>query len=149
MLGLIPEVRFSRYEWRPIICIFSKFPGDAGATGLGTRWGNTGLDYDILKCPKFYMREFSNAIFSRKFRFLMLLLLFCFLGPYLWHVEVPSLGLNQSCSCWFAPQPQQCKIQATFAAYTTAHSNSRSLTHRTRLGIEPASSWFLVRFIIC
>ena len=31
--------------------------------------------------------------------------------------------------------------------YTTAHSNTRSLTHWARPGIEPTTSWFLVRFI--
>ena len=31
--------------------------------------------------------------------------------------------------------------------YTTAHSNARFLTHWVRQGIEPATLWFLVRFI--
>ena len=31
--------------------------------------------------------------------------------------------------------------------YTTAHSNTGSLTHYVRPGIEPSSSWILVRFI--
>ena len=31
--------------------------------------------------------------------------------------------------------------------YTTTHSNIRLLTHSVRPGIEPASSWVLVRFI--
>ena len=31
--------------------------------------------------------------------------------------------------------------------YTTAHDNTRSLTHWAKPGIEPATSWFLVRFI--
>ena len=31
--------------------------------------------------------------------------------------------------------------------YTTAHRHTRSLTHWTRLGIEPALSWILVGFI--
>ena len=44
------------------------------------------------------------------------------------------------------PMPQQHMIQATSATYTTAH-NSRSLTHWARPGIQPATSWFLVRFI--
>ena len=30
---------------------------------------------------------------------------------------------------------------------TTVHSNTRSLTHRVRPGIEPASSWILVEFV--
>ena len=31
--------------------------------------------------------------------------------------------------------------------YTTAQSNAISLTHGVRPGIEPASSWLLVRFV--
>ena len=33
------------------------------------------------------------------------------------------------------------------ATYTTAHGNAWSLTHWARPGIEPETSWFLVRFI--
>ena len=33
------------------------------------------------------------------------------------------------------------------ATYTTTHSNAGSLTHWSSPGIEPASSWILVRFI--
>ena len=45
------------------------------------------------------------------------------------------------------PQPQQCQIWATFATYTTAHSNTGSLTHWARPGTEPTTSWFLVEFV--
>ena len=45
------------------------------------------------------------------------------------------------------PQPQQCCIQATSSTYATACSNARHPTHWTRPGIQPASSWILVRFI--
>jgi len=55
--------------------------------------------------------------------------------------------LNRSCSCWPMPQPQQHQIWTLSATYTTAHSNTKSLTHWARPGIEPASSWMLVRFI--
>ena len=34
---------------------------------------------------------------------------FFLLGPHLWHMEVPRLGLNWSCSCQSMPQPQQCQ----------------------------------------
>ena len=50
---------------------------------------------------------------------------FFFLGPYLKHMEVPRLGWNWSCA---------------------AHDNARSLTHWARPGIEPTSSWMLVRW---
>ena len=33
-----------------------------------------------------------------------------FLGPHLWQLEVPRLGLNQTCSCRPTPQPQQRRI---------------------------------------
>ena len=29
---------------------------------------------------------------------------FCFSGPYLWHMEFPAKGSNQSYSCWPTPQ---------------------------------------------
>ena len=45
------------------------------------------------------------------------------------------------------PGPRQCRIRAASATSTTAHSNTGSLTHWVRPGIEPATSWFLVRFV--
>jgi len=71
----------------------------------------------------------------------------CFLGPYLWHTEVSRLGMNLSCSCQPKLQPQQCGIWDMSVTYTTAHGNTRSLTHWMRPGIEPVSSWILVRFV--
>ena len=52
-----------------------------------------------------------------------------FLGPLPWHMDVPRIGSNWSCSCWPTPEPQQRGIPATSATYTTAHRNARSLTH--------------------
>ena len=37
--------------------------------------------------------------------------------------------------------------RSEFSTYTTVHSNTRSLTHWARPGIEPVSSWILARFI--
>ena len=37
--------------------------------------------------------------------------------------------------------------QTTSATYNTAHGNARFLTHCTRQGIEPASSWILIKFV--
>ena len=56
-------------------------------------------------------------------------------------------GSNWSYSCRPSPQPQQHQIWAVSVTYTTAQDNAGSLTHWARLGIEPASSWFLVRVI--
>ena len=45
------------------------------------------------------------------------------------------------------PEPQQRQIWASASTYTTAHSNTGSLTHWVKPGIEPTTSWFLVGFI--
>ena len=46
------------------------------------------------------------------------------------------------------PQPQQHKIEAMSLTYTIAHGNAGSLTHWVSPGIEHASPWLLVGFII-
>ena len=71
--------------------------------------------------------------------------IFVFLGLHLQHMEVSRLGVKWSYNGCPTPQPQECGIQAT--STTTAHGNDRSLTHWIRPGIEPLSSWKLVRFI--
>ena len=38
-------------------------------------------------------------------------------------------------------------IGAVAASLHHSHSNARSLTHCAKPGIEPATSWFLVRFV--
>ena len=45
------------------------------------------------------------------------------------------------------PETQQCQIWAMAVTYTTAHGNARFLTHWARPGIEPVSSWTLVRHL--
>ena len=47
----------------------------------------------------------------------------------------------------YAIATAMCQIQVTSVTYTTVHGNTRSLIHWARPGIEPASSWILVRFI--
>ena len=77
--------------------------------------------------------------------FSFLFFFFFFLGPYQQHMEVPRLGV---------------KSELQLPAYATAtampdlsricdlhHGNTRSLTHWATPGIEPATSWFLVRFV--
>ena len=53
----------------------------------------------------------------------------------------------RSCSCWPIPEPQQRGIWAMSVTCTTAHGDARSSTHWARPGVEPPTSWFLVRFI--
>ena len=84
--------------------------------------------------------------FFAKVKFFFFLSLF-FLEPHPQHMEVPRLGVYWSCSRQPAPEPQQCRIWATSATYTTAHGNTRSITHWARPGMEPVSSWILVGFV--
>ena len=79
------------------------------------------------------------------FSFLFLLFSF-FLEPCMWHMEVLRLGVESELQLPAMPQLQQCGILAASETYTTAQSNSGSLTHWARPGIKPASSWILVRF---
>ena len=46
-----------------------------------------------------------------------------------------------------SPQPQQCQIWAVSATYIATYGNARSLSHWMRPGMEPTSSWILVRFL--
>ena len=55
---------------------------------------------------------------------------------------------NRSYSCWPISQPQQCQIWAYAVTYAAACGNGWSLTYWARPGIEPTSSWILVRFVI-
>ena len=57
---------------------------------------------------------------------------FCFLGLHLWHMEVPRVGV---------------KMELQLPAYTTAHGNTGSLNHWSRLGIKLKFSWILVGFL--
>ena len=70
-------------------------------------------------------------------------------GAHLWHMEISRLGVVkvELQWPWPRPQPHQRGIQAPSVTYTTAHINTGSLTHQVRPGMEPASSWTLVRLI--
>ena len=63
-----------------------------------------------------------------------------FLGPHQWHMEVPRLVVKSSFSCQPISQPLQLGIRAPSVTYAETHSNTGSLTHHTRPGIEPTSS---------
>ena len=85
--------------------------------------------------------SFNLNILYLKFVYLFFHFFVCFfffLGPDPRHMEVPKLGANWSCSCWPTPQPpQQCQSQATSMTYTTAHSNTGSLTCDQGQGLNP------------
>ena len=66
-------------------------------------------------------------------------LFFSFLGLHAWHIEVPRLGVK--------PELQLLDATATAMPDLSHICNAVFLTHWARSGIEPASSWVLVRFI--
>ena len=63
-------------------------------------------------------------------------------------MEFPRPGVKLELQPLAYTTSQQGEIWATSATYTTARHNSRSLTRWAKPGIEPASSWFLVGFVV-
>ena len=77
-----------------------------------------------------------------------LLFIFVFLGPHLWHMEVPRLGVKSElqppayaiATATAMPDPSCCDL----------HQSSwqcQILNLLTRPGIEPVSSWIPVSFV--
>ena len=74
------------------------------------------------------------------------LFVFSFLGPHVWHMEVPRLGDNPGLQLTHTQQSQW--IWATSVNYTAAcSSTTRSLTRRARAGIKPTSSQTLCQVL--
>ena len=93
--------------------------------------------------PILLLRHFSLKFFS--FFFFVFCLFRATPTRGLW--TFPGCGSNRTYICQPTPQPQQRGILASSATYTTVHGYARSLTHWSRPGIKPGTSWFLVRFI--
>ena len=96
---------------------------------------------------RLFLLSWQFLLSFQKWNILSLSIFFGFLGPYLRHMEVPRLEAESELQLLAyttaTPQPQQHKS----VTYTTAHCNARSLTHWAKPGIEPTSSWILVRFV--
>ena len=71
------------------------------------------------------------CLFSSISCYICIFFLFSFFLVSLGHMEVPRLRV---------------KLELQLPTYTTAHGNTESST-RVRSGIEPATSWLLVRFV--
>ena len=67
---------------------------------------------------------------------------FFFLGPHCDICKFPRLEVESELQlpAYTTPDP-------SLICDTTAHGNARSLSHWVRPGIEPESSWILVRFV--
>ena len=71
--------------------------------------------------------------------------IFAFRRLQVWHMEVPRLGVKLELQ--LAAYATATWIQAVSVTYTIAQSNASSFIHWVRPGIEPATSWILVRFV--
>ena len=100
-------------------------------------------------CMLWCIQKKKKKIIKREEILLLLLLLllfyfyflsFCyFLGRSYGIWRFPGYGSNRSCSHWPTLEPQQHRIRAVSANYTTAQGNARSLTHWAREGTEPTT----------
>ena len=88
---------------------------------------------------------FCNFLVFSLFFFLFFFVLFFRVTPEAYgssqargQIEAAAAGLSHGHS-GTASEPR--------LTYTTAHGNTRSLTHWTRPGIKPISSWILARFV--
>ena len=79
----------------------------------------------------------------------LFLFFFFFLGPHPWHMEVPRPGVESELQHQTTPQPQPHQIPAHLWPTLQLVATAGSLTHWERPGIEPTSSWILIRFLTC
>ena len=78
---------------------------------------------------------------------LFCLCVFCFLGTHGQHMEVSRLGVESELQLPANTTTIATGVWAMSVTDTTAHGNTRFPAHWGRPGLEPASSWILVRFI--
>ena len=89
-------------------------------------WKPAQLLSDICQlCLKLSCVHLKTIICPISVIFLVYFFFLIFFGGA-WHMKVPRLGVNQSCSCQPMPQPQQCQIQA--ASVKLYHSSWKHQT---------------------
>ena len=109
------------------------------------RWVIISILHSHLPGQNFLQRDAGMLkcnLLSHQGSWKSLFFFFFFLGPYLWHMEVPGLEVKSEL-------PKQCHIQAAHETYPAACGSAGSLTHWERPGIQPPSSWMVVRFLTC
>ena len=101
---------------------------------------------ELVRMTEWISNDWILSSDSHFTAFIIFLLLFC-----LFRAAPTAYGGSQARDPIGATaaglQPQQRQSPAVSVTSTTAHSNSGSLTHWSRPGIEPAASWFLVGFV--
>ena len=74
-------------------------------------------------------------------------MLFFFLFPHQWHIEVSRLGVKSELQLPVYTTATQHEIQAWSVTYTGARGIARSFSQWASPGIEPATLWILVGFV--
>ena len=101
-------------------------------------------DTQVEKLVDFLASFFVFWDFYEEQVFIYLFIYFVFLGPHLWHMEGPRLGIESELQLLTYTTAT---ATATWESTPQLTSNSKSLTHWARPGIEPMASWIPVRFI--
>ena len=101
----------------------------------------------VTKQVTLSIAEWSSSFSFFSFVFLFVFFFLVFLGPHPRHMEVPRLGVESELQLLTYTTATAIRDPSMSATYTIAHSNAGSLAHWAGPGIEPASSWILVRFI--
>ena len=94
----------------------------------------------------------GNSMFIHIFIFcsqvnLFFFFFFVFLGPHLWHMEVPRLGVESELQLLTYTTAIAMPDPSCICELHCSLRQSGFLTHWARPGVEPASSWILVRFL--
>ena len=74
----------------------------------------------VLQTPPIPFRQSRNSFFF---------LFFCFLGPHMWHMEVPRIGVELELQLPAYTTATAMRDLTTSSIYTTAHSKVGSLTY--------------------
>ena len=83
------------------------------------------------------LKTCGDKLLKKVYKF-QAILIFCLVGPILWHMEVPRL--NQNCSCRPKPWPQQlCDLYHSSQCWI--------LNSFAKPGMEPTFSWILVELV--
>ena len=86
-------------------------------------------------------------LYPQCFYFIFINLFFCFLGLYLWHMEVPRLGVQSELQLLAYAIATVIWDPSRVCNLHHSSGNARPLTHRARPGIDPATPWFLVGLV--
>ena len=83
----------------------------------------------------------------KHYSFCFFFFFFFFLGLQMWHMQVPRLGVKSELQLLAYATVIATPDPSHICSLHTPHGNTRSLTHWAGPGIEPTSSWVLVRFV--